>query len=200
MFLTIAGREKEAVAATDGLLDAAEATGNPYLLSNALMAYGFALRNAAPDRALEAMHQGLAIAHDSGNRFNESHLMANLAQLDLERGDPSSALAHIGLAIRYMHVSGNIVTVRSPVTNLAIFLDRIGHYEAAAITAGFAFSPLMAASFPNLNTAIAHLRDVLGESTYESLARKGAAMSTAAMATYADEQINLARAQLEQRP
>lgn len=87
--------------------------------------------------------------------------------------------------------------IRSPVTNLAIFLDRLGHYEAAAITAGFAFSPLMAASFPNLSTAIGHLREVLGESKYESLASRGAVMTTAAMATYAHAQIDQARAELE---
>jgi hypothetical protein len=157
MYLTIAGRENEAVTATEGLLDAAEATRNPYLFSTALMAFGFAWRNADPDLAVDAMQRGLAIAHDSGNRFNESHITANLAQHDVEHGNPSSALDHISLAIRYMHDSGNLVTVRSPMTNLAIFLDRLGHYEAASTIAGFAFSPLMAASFPNLNTAIAHL-------------------------------------------
>ena len=54
----------------------------------------------------------------------------------------------------------------------------------------------MAASFPNLNTAIAHLRKVLGDQTYESLARKGETMTTAAMATYAYDQIDQARAEL----
>ena len=48
-----------------------------------------------------------------------------------------------------------------------------------------------------LNTAIAHLRNVLGEATYESLARKGESMTTAAMATYASDQIDLARAELK---
>jgi hypothetical protein len=47
-------------------------------------------------------------------------------------------------------------------------------------------------------TAIAHLRDVLGEATYESLARKGETMTTAAMATYAYDQIDQARTELEQ--
>ena len=45
-------------------------------------------------------------------------------------------------------------------------------------------------------TAITHLRDVLGEATYESLARKGETMTTAAMATYAYDQIDQARAEL----
>jgi hypothetical protein len=40
------------------------------------------------------------------------------------------------------------------------------------------------------------LRDVLGDQTYESLARKGETMTTAAMATYAYDQIDQARAEL----
>jgi hypothetical protein len=46
-------------------------------------------------------------------------------------------------------------------------------------------------------TAIAHLRDVLCEVTYESLARKGEKMTTAEMVTYAYDQIDQARAELE---
>ena len=47
-----------------------------------------------------------------------------------------------------------------------------------------------------LGTAITHLRDVLGEATYESLARKGETMTTAEMVTYAYDQIDQARAEL----
>ena len=59
--------------AADGLIEAAEATGNPYVLSFALCAYGFAFRDADPVRALDALRRGLVIAQDSGNRANESH-------------------------------------------------------------------------------------------------------------------------------
>jgi hypothetical protein len=38
--------------------------------------------------------------------------------------------------------------------------------------------------------------DVLGDQTYESLARKGETMTTAAMATYAYDQIDQAQAEL----
>jgi hypothetical protein len=41
------------------------------------------------------------------------------------------------------------------------------------------------------------LREVLGERTYESLARKGAAMTTAAIVAYAYDQIDQARTQFE---
>jgi hypothetical protein len=63
--------------------------------------------------------------------------------------------------------------------------------------AGFAVvNPLTALAFPEMTTAIAHLREVLGDQTYESLAREGEAMTIAAMANYAYDQIDQARAEL----
>jgi hypothetical protein len=50
--------------------------------------------------------------------------------------------------------------------------------------------------YPEFTAAIAHLRDVLGKATYESLARKGETMTTAAMVTYAYDQIDQARTEL----
>jgi hypothetical protein len=55
---------------------------------------------------------------------------------------------------------------------------------------------LTTVAFPEIDTAITHLREVLGEQTYESLAHKGETMTTAAMATYAYDQIEQARAEL----
>ena len=57
-------------------------------------------------------------------------------------------------------------------------------------------SVLTAAQIPEISTAIAHLRDVLGDKTYESFARKGEAMTTAVMVTYAYDQIDQARTEL----
>jgi hypothetical protein len=45
-------------------------------------------------------------------------------------------------------------------------------------------------------TAIAQLRNVLGKATYESFARTGETMTTAAIATYAYDQIDQARTEL----
>jgi hypothetical protein len=137
------------------------------------------------------------IAQDSGNRANESFLAITLARVEAEHGDPLASLDYVTLAIRRHHDTGNVALIRPALTILAAFLDRLGRCEPAATIAGFAFSPLSATTFPEINTAIAHLRDVLGGQTYESLARKGAAMTTAAMATYAYDQIDQARAELE---
>jgi tetratricopeptide (TPR) repeat protein len=194
--LTIAGAGEEARAAANGLIDAAEATHNPYALANALYAYGFAYRDADPVCAREALRRGLVIAQDSGNRFVASLLATVLSRLEAEHGDPLAALDHITPAIRNFYDSGNVGFIRSALATLAVFLDRLGRLEPAATIAGFAFSPLTASAFSQLGTAITHLRDVLGEATYESLARKGETMTTAAMVTYAFDQIDQARASL----
>ncbi len=120
-----------------------------------------------------------------------------MSRLEAEHGDPLAALDHITLAIRNFYDSGNVAYIRSPLATLAVFLDRLGRLEPAATIAGFAFSPFTASSFAQLSTAITHLRDVLGDQTYESLARKGETMTTAAMATYAYDQIDQARTELE---
>jgi hypothetical protein len=43
---------------------------------------------------------------------------------------------------------------------------------------------------------IPHLRDVLGDAAYESLAQKGETMTTSAIAAYAFDQIDQARTEL----
>jgi predicted ATPase len=194
--LTVAGAGEEARAAANGLIEAAEATHNPYALAYALFGYGFAFGDADPVRALEALRRGLVIVQDSGNRLIESQLATVLSRLEAQHGDPLAALDHITLAIRNFYDSGNVGLIRFALATLAVFLHRLGRLEPAATIAGFAFSPLSTA-VPQLSTVIAHLRDVLGEQAYESLARKGEAMTTAAMATYAYDQIDQARTELE---
>jgi tetratricopeptide (TPR) repeat protein len=194
--LTMAGAGEEARAAVDGLIDAAEATHNPFALACALFAYGYAFQRADPVRALEALRRGQVIDQDSGNRFGESLLATALSRLEAEHGDPLAALDHITLAIRNFYDSGNVTYIRGPLATLAIFLDRLARLEPAATIAGFAFSPFTASASPHLTTAITHLRDVLGDPVYESLARKGEAMTTAAIVEYAYDQIDQARAEL----
>ncbi len=108
-----------------------------------------------------------------------------------------AALDHVTLAIRNYHDAGNTTMIHGAVAVVATIFDLLGHHEPAATIAGFAVSPLTAASVPEFSTAIAHLRDVLGDQTYESLARTGETMTTAAMAAYAYDQIDQARTELE---
>jgi predicted ATPase/class 3 adenylate cyclase len=192
--LTFAGRGEEARVAANGLIEAAEATRNPHALSNALNAYGFALRDTDLDRALDAFRRGLAIAQDSGSRCSE--LATSLASFETGHGDIASALDHVTLAIRNYHDSGSTALMHGPLAVVAVLFDRLGRHEAAATIAGLAFDPVTAVFVPEIRSAIAHLREVLGDQPYESLARKGETMTTAAMVTYAYDQIDQARAAL----
>jgi predicted ATPase/class 3 adenylate cyclase len=194
--LSFAGSVGEAMDSADGLIEAAEPTGNPHLLAWALAAYGSAFRDADPVGALNALGRGLVIAQDSGNRAHASALATGVALVEAEHGGTVAAFDHLTLALRNYHNAGNTTTIRIPLAVLAALFDRLGRYEPAATIAG-ALDPIAAATFPEITTAITHLRDVLGEATYESLARKGETMTTAAMATYAYDQIDQARTQLE---
>jgi predicted ATPase len=194
--LTMAGRGDEAMAVANGIVDAADATGNPSAHAFALLAYGFAFRDAEPGRALEALRQALVISQESGFRFNETNVAVILAGLEAECGDPLAAFGCLTVAIRNFDNSGNTALIRSPLAVLAAFFDRLGRYEPAATIAGFAVNPLTPL-FSEISAAIANLRKVLGDQTYESLARKGEAMTTAEMVTYAYDQIDQARTELK---
>jgi hypothetical protein len=197
--LTLAGSGGEAMDSADGLIEAAEATGNPHLLALALSAYGAAFRDADPVGALNAGGRGLVIAQDSGNRTIASVLANVLARLEAEQGGTVAAFDHLTLSIRGFHNAGDTTTIRVPLAVLAALFDRLGRYEPAATIAGFALTHLSASGVPEITTAITHLREVLGDPTYESLARTGETMTTAAMATYAYDQIDQARTELDNR-
>jgi predicted ATPase len=194
--LTVPVAGAEAMDSADGLIEAAEATGNPHWLAWALSAYGLAFRDADPVGALDAQRRGLVIAQHSGNRSQVSALANALALLEAEHGDTLAAFDHLTLAIRNFHNAGDTTTIRVPLAVLAVLFDRLGRYEPAATIAGFALSPMAATGVPEITTAITHLRDVLGEATYEPLAHKGETMTTAAIAAYAYDQIDQAQADL----
>ena len=139
----------------------------------------------------------MGIAQDSGNRAMESNLAVGLSRLEAEYGDPQAAFDYVTLAIRNFHDSGNTTMIGSPLAVLATLsrpastLRTSGHHRRVRVQ-----STSLRRRAPEIGTAIAHLREVLGDQTYESLARKGETMTTAVMATYAYDQIDQARAEL----
>ena len=195
--LVRAGSHVEAMAVATDVVDAANATENPWALAIALVAYGMAFCDADPERARQALRRGLEIAEDSGNRNNASHLALVLGRLEAQYGDPLIALDHLTRAIRNYHDSGNTTLIHIPLAELAALLDRLKRYEPAATIAGFASNSLTRGWTPEIRTAVTHLAEVLGDQAYASLARKGETMTTAAMATYAYDQIDEIRTELK---
>jgi tetratricopeptide (TPR) repeat protein len=192
-----AGARTEAMATARGLVDAAKTIANPFGLSFALLTYGIVWCDADPVRAREALRRGLVIAHDSGNRYNESHLTNVLGRLEERHGDALAALEYLERAIHTYHDSGNTNVIRMPLASLAACLDRIGLAEGAATIAGYASTPIVAAWIPELPVAVAHLRGILGDETYQLLEQTGTTMSTAEVVGYAYDQINAAKGALD---
>jgi hypothetical protein len=195
--LAVAGSTNEAMAAADGLIEATEATGNPQALSSALLASGTAFEHTDPERALDVLRRGMVIAQESGTRFNQTLLAVMLSRLEANFGDPSAALTYVKLAVGNYHDSANATSITAPLAVLATLFDRLGHYESASTIAGFAVNPMTLAGLPGTSIAIAHLREVLGDEAYESLAGKGAAMTNSAMVAYAYDQIEQVRVELK---
>ena len=183
------------MAAANGLVDAAEATRNPCALSFALLAYGFAFRDADPDRAREALRRGLVIAQDSGNRATRPTWRPpwpDSKPNPATRWPPSNTSPWPSATTTTRETPPICVPtwLSSPLSRSARTLRTSGHHRRIRLQ-----SPHRVA-IPEIDTAIAHLRDVLGDQTYESLARKGETMTTAEMVTYAYDQIDQARAEL----
>jgi hypothetical protein len=78
------------------------------------------------------------IAHDSGDRGDESNLAAMLAGLEALHGDPLAAFDYVTMAIGNHHDSGNHTHVRLDLAELVVILHRLRRHESAATIAGFA--------------------------------------------------------------
>ena len=198
--LAFSGLVDEAMSNAAGLIDAGAATNNPYMYTFAIAASGYPTRTSDPDGDLAICLEGLQIAQDSGNHFNESILALNAARFEALKGVTVDALGHLVLVLRNYHDSGNFGSIRTPLGVLSAFLYRIGRWEPAATIAGFALSPIALEAAPELTLTIDCLREVLGDDTYELCARKGEAMTIAEITAYAYDQIDQARPQLERSP
>jgi tetratricopeptide (TPR) repeat protein len=168
--LTFSNAYEEAMSAAEGLLPAVDGIENPHMVSYALAAYAFAHRDAHPEAAYDTLRRGMRIAQESGHPRDVSIVAVSLSRLAASHGNPADTLEYLELAIRNVYDSGSVSIISSPLAIPAAFLDRLGYHEAAAIIAGFAGTAFSRTSFPEINTAINHLRKILGAETYDSLA------------------------------
>lgn len=194
--LTTAGAADEGMATSKDFLEVADSTDNPHIASYALLAYGLAYHDADPAASYAAHHRGMQIAKDSGNRQLESYHAGNLSWLASSLGDPAEALEYVTIALSRFYNTGHFSVLPSAIAVLASILDRLGLYEAAATISVSASTAFAGATYPEIHATLAHVRHVLGDDTYEDLAREGASMSSAVLAAYALEQIDSARAVL----
>jgi hypothetical protein len=196
MTLAMAGVYDEALEASEDLRHANRVTENPLFICWALLGYGHIRFDTDPVSAFEAHRLGAKIARETGNRVLETYHTANLSRLAAKYGDSTQTLDFTAMSIRSYLDAGNYFLLPQPIAVLAHYFDGIGLYEVAATLSGSRARSFSTSYFPETEIAITHLREALGEATYASLAGRGAAMTNTAMAKYALEQIDLARAKL----
>jgi predicted ATPase len=191
------GQGEQARVASQGLRAAADATSNPYTACFALFAHGFAYRDVDPVASYDAQRRALTIAQDSGNRQMEAAIAITLSMGAATHDDPTDSLDYLTTAIRHYYDAGSISLMHNPLAILTCVFDRLGRHEQAATISGFAATPMGRAGYPLINATIVHLREILGDKVYESLAGAGEAMTVAAMGKYALDEIDDARAELK---
>lgn len=196
----------EARAASDGLLAAADTAGTPSTACFALLSYGIAHIDVDPTAAYDSLSRAVTVAQQSGNRQLEVAAAVTLSILTTADGgpmgrathaDPTDALEFLAVTIRRYHEAGSVSLLRYPLAILTAVLDRLGYHEPASTISGFAATAMTHAAYLQIETAIFHLREVLGDQTYESLASEGARTGVSTMVAYALEQIDHARADHE---
>ena len=190
------GATDEAMATVEGLPTAADMSDNPQYKVLALTSYSWAYRDVDPVVAYEVSRRAMEIARASGNRYVETTTLLGLSQLAVSHGDPIEAIDLLVQATNTYHDSGSFLLVTGPLALIAAVLDRFGRHEQAATIMGFGDQPGPRRTFAAIDLTITHLREVLGEQAYEAFARKGAAMTTAAVVAYAVDHIGRVRQEL----
>ncbi len=181
--LAIAGCGEEAMAAATASSSAAEATGNPCrALACPYRPTGLPSATPIPTARWTPLRRGLVIAQDSGNRYNESHSGERAVRSRSRTRRPAGRArlpraGHPQFPRRGQHQRCSA----SPWPSSPPFStgsDATNRRPPSPVSLS---APYRQRPSPNSTPPITHLRDVLGDQTYESLARKGETMTTAAM-------------------
>ena len=163
----------------------------------ALLAHGLAYHDADPVAAYDALRR--APDGRRGERQPADGIGVRSRAAVMARGyrnDPIHFFEYLTVAIHHYDDSGNVANLRNPLAIFAALLDRLGHHEQAATISGFAASAFTLAS--SHNSAQRSPISAMSSVTSLRIARpQGRAMTTAAMATYAYDQIDQARAEFE---
>jgi tetratricopeptide (TPR) repeat protein len=191
-FLIAAGRQAEAEALVRDGQAKIEATGIPSSIAVLNFSLGRTFAVSDPERALACYEHGLEISRATDNGMMVNVQLPDAVALQARTGDPMVALVGFRDMIAVWRDSADMFIFSHGMASLVVLFDRFDRWDVAATMRGTLDSALQAdALIQDLPGAIAHLREVLGEETYESHYRHGPAMNVQQAANYAEEQINL---------
>jgi predicted ATPase len=193
VFLPVVGRAEEARALADEALRVALAHRNPVYIAWVLIAKGRVFADSDPARALDAFRQALTVTQEERIPFLEARVAWEAANLETTQGDLDHGLELFDTAIDACHRGGNIADLSMVLSELAVFFDRAGKHETAAIVQGSSNRYPTDKYVIGLSAAVDHLRGVLGETVFEGCVSTGSAMEVGDAVAYARHQIQGAR-------
>ncbi len=192
--LQSAGRVDEALELTDSAVAAARELGNPYWIAYTLWIVGLAFSKADAARALLAWDEGVGVVREHRVKFFEGFIGRDAARLHTSEGEPEAALALLGPAIESFHQAGSVAQLIITLASVPALFERVGRLDAAATLLGaISREPASFHHVPELADLGDHLTELLGEERSRQLSAAGATLDLDAAATYAREQIELAR-------
>jgi predicted ATPase/DNA-binding CsgD family transcriptional regulator len=198
--LQSAGRVDEALDLTDDAIAAARELGNPYWIAYTLWIVGMAFAKVDAPRALLAWDEGVEFVRAHRVKFFEGFIGRDAARLHTSEGDPDTALALFGPAIESFHKAGNVAQLVITLASVPALFERVDRLEAAATLLGaIAREPSSFHHVPGLADLGTRLTEKLGDEKYAQLSQAGSTLDLNGAASYARNQIELARRALLQR-
>jgi predicted ATPase len=194
-FLALAWRREEAAAAAGDVIATVSAAGAPFSMLILLTAKGIALSESDPTAALAAFDEALELARASGNRLLNAMILSNVAALQVRAGEPKTALRSLLRALEDSRGSVDRAFLANVLAALVVIFERLGRTESAATLYGAElreFKTLEAVW--ELPEACGRVRRTLGDSEFQRLAEKGAALPISEIAHYAEDEIRAALA------
>ncbi len=191
--LPAVGRADEAALIADETLVLAREFGNPFWIGWAYGGVGRAFAEAEPVRALNALREGLQYADDNRLGFWEANLAQDAAKLEASHGEFDDAMALFARSIAAFHRAGNVVFLAASLASLAVSFERFDKPAIAATIYGSSTRQASINLVPNLDEAVARMRETLGADAFDQCVATGEAFTLGGTVEFANEQIAQAR-------
>jgi tetratricopeptide (TPR) repeat protein len=196
-FLALAGQHDVAMQMVDADVAAAEATCIPHSIAIAYYSKGRAFAEAEPPTAIAAYERAISIAQDSGNRFWEQLVVADMAALQARTGNPTTALTMFRQMLDVWQGAPDAMGIAHGIGGLIILFERLGR-SVDAVTLHAALMRYLPSlrMLEELPDAIDRARAALDDAMFDAAARRGAAMEFRNMIEFARTEIEQALAAL----
>jgi len=192
-FLALAGQHDVAMRMAYADVAAAEATHIPYSIAIAWYSKGRAFAEADPPTAIAAYKHAISIARDSGNRFWEQLVVADMAALQARAGNPATALTTFRQMLDLWQGAPDAMGIAHGIGGLIILFERLGR-AADAVTLHAALMHYLPSlrMLEELPGAIERARAALDDAAFHEAVRRGSVMDFRDMTEFARTEIELA--------